>query len=51
MVLTEIEIGIGRVGRIDVQDILSGCFNPFGRYRDEFEDESLDSAGSFQIEI
>lgn len=51
MALSKIQIGIGLIAGVNIQDILPCGFDPFSRYGDKLEYESLDSAGRFQSEV
>lgn len=51
MILAEIQLRIGLVNGVNIQDILPCGFNPFGSYGDKLEYESLNSAGRLQSEV
>ncbi len=51
MALSEIQLGIGLITGVNIQDILPCGFDPFSRYRDKLEYECLDSACRLQPEV
>ena len=42
MALSEIQLGIGLITGVNIQDILPCGFDPFSRYRDKLEYECLE---------
>ena len=47
MALSEIQLGIGLITGVNIQDILPCGFDPFSRYRDKLEYECLESIVHF----